>query len=102
MKNAGQEIKDEDLAAYMKQSGLGTPATRAAIIEKLVAVGYIERKKKLLLPTNLGFGLTQSYASLCAVNTRGVKFPLNVSLKTIWPDISDGISEITFVVLAVI
>lgn len=51
MKNAGQEIKDEDLAAYMKQSGLGTPATRAAIIEKLITVGYIERKKKSLLPT---------------------------------------------------
>jgi DNA topoisomerase-3 len=57
MKNAGQEIKDEDLAAYMKQSGLGTPATRAAIIEKLIAVGYIERKKKSLLPTDKGKAL---------------------------------------------
>jgi DNA topoisomerase-3 len=57
MKGAGQEIKDEDLAAYMKQSGLGTPATRAAIIEKLIAVGYIERKKKALLPTEKGNAL---------------------------------------------
>jgi DNA topoisomerase-3 len=57
MKNAGQEIKDEDLAAYMKQSGLGTPATRAAIIEKLLTVGYIERKKKSLLPTEKGKAL---------------------------------------------
>jgi DNA topoisomerase-3 len=57
MKNAGQEIKDEDLAAYMKQSGLGTPATRAAIIEKLIMVGYIERKKKSLLPTEKGKAL---------------------------------------------
>lgn len=57
MKNAGQEIKDEDLAAYLKQSGLGTPATRAAIIEKLIAVGYIERKKKALLPTAKGKAL---------------------------------------------
>lgn len=57
MKNAGQEVKDEDLAAYMKQSGLGTPATRAAIIEKLIAVGYIERKKKALLPTGKGKAL---------------------------------------------
>ena len=57
MKNAGQEIKDEDLAAYMKQSGLGTPATRAAIIEKLITVGYIERKKKSLLPTEKGKAL---------------------------------------------
>ena len=57
MKNAGQDIKDEDLAAYMKQSGLGTPATRAAIIEKLIAVGYVERKKKALLPTQKGKAL---------------------------------------------
>jgi DNA topoisomerase-3 len=57
MKNAGQEIQDEDLAAYMKQSGLGTPATRAAIIEKLIAVSYIERKKKSLLPTEKGKAL---------------------------------------------
>jgi DNA topoisomerase-3 len=57
MKNAGQEIKDDDLAAYMKQSGLGTPATRAAIIEKLIAVGYIDRKKKSLLPTEKGKAL---------------------------------------------
>ena len=57
MKNAGQELQDEDLAAYMKQSGLGTPATRAAIIEKLITVGYIERKKKSLLPTEKGKAL---------------------------------------------
>jgi len=54
MKNAGQDIQDEDLATYMKQSGLGTPATRAAIIEKLIAVGYVQRKKKSLLPTEKG------------------------------------------------
>ena len=57
MKNAGQEIEDEDLAAYMKQNGLGTPATRAAIIEKLIAVGYVERRKKALLPTVKGKAL---------------------------------------------
>lgn len=57
MKNAGQEIEDEDLTACMKQTGLGTPATRAAIIEKLIAVGYIERRKKSLLPTAKGKAL---------------------------------------------
>ncbi len=51
MKNAGQEIDDEDLAAYMKQKGLGTPATRAAIIERLLKTSYIERQKKYLMPT---------------------------------------------------
>ncbi len=54
MKNAGQEIDDEDLAAYMKQSGLGTPATRAAIIERLLQTAYIERSKKSIIPTEKG------------------------------------------------
>ncbi|MBX9666551.1 MAG: DNA topoisomerase 3 [Candidatus Obscuribacterales bacterium] len=57
MKNAGQEIDDEDLASYMKQKGLGTPATRAAIIERLIKTGYIHRDKKKLLPTPKGTAL---------------------------------------------
>ncbi|HMX46062.1 MAG TPA: DNA topoisomerase 3 [Candidatus Obscuribacter sp.] len=54
MKNAGQELDDEDLASYMKQKGLGTPATRAAIIERLLQTGYVERNKKSLVPTIKG------------------------------------------------
>ena len=57
MKNAGRELDDEDLAAYMKQSGLGTPATRAQVIERLLATGYVERSKKSLLPTSKGKAL---------------------------------------------
>ena len=57
MKNAGQDLDDEDLASYMKQKGLGTPATRAAIIERLLQTGYIERNKKSLLPTAKGKAL---------------------------------------------
>jgi DNA topoisomerase-3 len=60
MKNAGQELDDEDLAGYMKQSGLGTPATRAAIIERLLQSGYVERSKKALLPTAKGKALIES------------------------------------------
>lgn len=60
MKNAGQELDDEDLAAYMKQSGLGTPATRAAIIERLLQTGYIERAKKYILPTEKGMSLIEN------------------------------------------
>lgn len=59
MKNAGQELDDEDLAAYMKQSGLGTPATRAAIIERLIQSGYIERTKKVFLPTEKGIAIIE-------------------------------------------
>jgi DNA topoisomerase-3 len=47
----------------MKQSCLGTPATRAAIIERLIAVGYIERKKKALLPTEKGKALIKQVHS---------------------------------------
>lgn len=57
MKNAGQDLDDEDLASYMKQRGLGTPATRAAIIERLLQTGYVERNKKWLMPTEKGKAL---------------------------------------------
>ncbi len=59
MKNAGQELDDEDLSIYMKQRGLGTPATRAAIIERLLQTGYIERNKKTLIPTEKGKALIE-------------------------------------------
>ena len=57
MKNAGQDLDDEDLASYMKQRGLGTPATRAAIIERLLQTGYVDRSKKTLFPTEKGKAL---------------------------------------------
>ncbi|MCL2499542.1 MAG: DNA topoisomerase III [Defluviitaleaceae bacterium] len=57
MENAGRFVEDELLKEAMKASGLGTPATRAAIIEKLIASKYIERKKKNLFPTEKGMRL---------------------------------------------
>ena len=54
MENAGREIEDETLKEQMKDSGLGTPATRAAIIERLISVGYIRRKGKSLVPEEKG------------------------------------------------
>ncbi len=54
MENAGREIEDETLKEQMKDSGLGTPATRAAIIERLLSVGYIRRKGKSLVPEEKG------------------------------------------------
>lgn len=54
MKHAGRLIEDEELKAQLKEGGLGTPATRDSIIEKLIKVGYIERKGKKLLPTPKG------------------------------------------------
>jgi len=59
MENAGRFVEDETLKEQMKDSGLGTPATRAAIIERLLAVGYITRKGKNLIPTEKGMQLIQ-------------------------------------------
>jgi DNA topoisomerase-3 len=57
METAGKFVEDEELRQAMKESGLGTPATRAAIIERLIKVGYIERIKKVLVPTRKGQAL---------------------------------------------
>ncbi|WP_374165725.1 DNA topoisomerase 3 [Arcticibacter sp. MXS-1] len=57
METSGKEIEDEELRQAMKNSGLGTPATRAAIIETLITRDYIKREKKLLLPTDKGLAV---------------------------------------------
>jgi DNA topoisomerase-3 len=57
METAGKFVEDEELRQAMKESGLGTPATRAAIIERLIKVGYVEREKKALVPTEKGRAL---------------------------------------------
>ena len=54
MENAGRDIEDEALREQMKDSGLGTPATRAAIIERLIQVGYARRSGKSLISTEKG------------------------------------------------
>lgn len=52
MENAGKSIEDEALKEAMKDRGLGTPATRAEIIENIIAKGYIVRDGKNLIPTD--------------------------------------------------
>jgi DNA topoisomerase-3 len=51
MEGAGKLVEDEELAEAMKERGLGTPATRAQIIENLVGVRYLSRHGKELQPT---------------------------------------------------
>ena len=51
MEGAGKLLDDEDLADAMKDKGLGTPATRATIIETLIAHKFIERSRRDLIPT---------------------------------------------------
>jgi DNA topoisomerase-3 len=57
MENAGKDLEDEDLAAAMHERGLGTPATRAEIIENLIAKGYVVRLGRALRPTAKGIRL---------------------------------------------
>ncbi len=54
METAGKDIDDVELREAMKDSGIGTPATRAAIIERLLSVGYIERDGRALHATEKG------------------------------------------------
>ena len=54
MENAGRELEDEELQKQMKGSGIGTPATRAAIIERLLKVGYAQRRGKTIAATDKG------------------------------------------------
>ena len=54
METAGKQIEDEELREAIKDSGLGTPATRAQILERLIKVGYIVREKHKLVPTEKG------------------------------------------------
>ncbi len=54
METAGKLVDDDELREAMKDSGIGTPATRAAIIERLIDVGYIEREGRALVATEKG------------------------------------------------
>jgi DNA topoisomerase III len=54
METAGKDIEDANLREQMKDSGIGTPATRAAIIERLIQVGYLEREGRALHATEKG------------------------------------------------
>jgi DNA topoisomerase III len=69
METAGKLVDDEQLKEALKERGLGTPATRAAIIETLLARGYITREKKALAATDPGRYL------VAIVQDRGLKSP---------------------------
>lgn len=57
METAGKIVTDEALKEALKDKGVGTPATRASIIEVLISRNYVERKKKNLISTESGRGL---------------------------------------------
>ena len=57
MESAGKQVEDEELRSAMQEKGLGTPATRAAIIEGLLSEKYLLREGRELLPTAKAFQL---------------------------------------------
>ena len=69
METAGKLVEDEALKEALKERGLGTPATRAAIIETLLDRGYIVRDRKALAATDLGRYL------VAIIRDRGLKSP---------------------------
>ena len=76
MEGAGKLVEDEELKAALSAKGLGTPATRAAIIEGLIMDGYIIRQGRELMPTAKGIALIQllrgiGIAALCSPELTG-------------------------------
>lgn len=60
MENVSRNFEDESLKKILKDKGLGTPATRAAVLENLIQKRYIERKNKYIVPTVIGESLIRS------------------------------------------
>ena len=59
MEHCGRELRDDELRDSLKGNGIGTPATRASIIETLFARDYVRREKKSLVPTDKGLAVYQ-------------------------------------------
>ncbi len=57
METAGKLVDDDEMREAMKESGIGTPATRASIIERLIDVGYVERDARSLVATEKGLNV---------------------------------------------
>lgn len=59
MEHCGRDLQDDELRDSLKGNGIGTPATRASIIETLFARDYVRREKKSLVPTDKGLAVYQ-------------------------------------------
>ena len=60
MEHAGRAVEDDELASVLKAKGIGTPATRASIIEGVVKSGYAKRERKQLLPTEKAYAFVRA------------------------------------------
>lgn len=87
MENIDRLIPDKSLSEFVKERGLGTPATRAAIIEELISAGYIERKKKQLVSTEYG----RKFAASLPENVKSAE--LTAHWEQALSDIENGIGS---------
>ena len=72
MEYAGRKFEDEELREQMRGCSLGTPATRAAIIERLISVGYAKRKGRQIMATEKGVRLIEAVpADIASPETTG-------------------------------
>jgi DNA topoisomerase-3 len=88
MENAGQLIEDEELRAQIKGSGIGTSATRAEIIKKLIRIGYLNLNPKTQVITPLNFG-----EMVYEVVAMTVPSLLNPEMTASWERGLDGITN---------
>lgn len=88
MENAGQLIEDEELRAQIKGSGIGTSATRAEIIKKLIRIGYLNLNKKTQVITPQNFG-----EMVYEVVAMTVPALLNPKMTASWEKGLDGITN---------
>lgn len=88
MENVGRLVEDEELSNVLKEAnGLGTPATRGAIVEKLVDLKMIERKRKSFYATDFGISIIQS------LEGKDITLP---ELTAIWEQKLSGIEKGTY------
>lgn len=88
MENAGQLIEDEELRAQIKGSGIGTSATRAEIIKKLIRIGYLNLNQKTQIITPQNFG-----EMVYEVVAMTVPALLNPQMTASWEKGLDGITN---------
>ncbi len=88
MENAGQLIEDEDLREQIKGSGIGTSATRAEILKKLVSIGYLNLNKKtqVITPELLG-------EMVCIAVKASIPALLNPKLTASWEKGLTGVAD---------
>lgn len=88
MENAGQLIEDEELRAQIKGSGIGTSATRAEILNKLVKIGYLNLNKKTQIVTPMKMG-----EMVYEIVEASVRSLLNAELTASWEKGLTGVAE---------